>query len=450
MPTSVELQQSAVTSPDDARIKGERQSQRLVTAFILSGLIFMLLPGTFLGVWNLLGISQAHRPESIPPAWLQAHGQAQIFGWVGSFIIGIGFYSLTKMRSTRSFPARVAWASWSLWTAGVLLRWLGGVTPNAWHNTWRVMFPLSAVLQLAGYLAFYFSVRRHRPAVVPTSSRAAKPEAKPEAWMRLVAFATLAFLAALAINAWMLFAQALRGVSPALPHVSDQQFVVLAVWGILVPTIWGFNARWLPVFLGLKSPNAKALYIAYALSVAGIVATWLDFLPLAGVFFLLAALLAIEALHIWTAAVNEPKLLNVHHCFPLFVRSAYAWLLVSCTLALVAARIDTQGGFWGASRHAITVGFVAVMVFAIGQRILPAFCGMRVLWSKGLMYWSLYLLSAGCLVRVVSEPLAYNGIWQPAWHLLPLSAVVELTAVTLFAVNLGATLLQPPAHLRQR
>ncbi|HEV2462913.1 MAG TPA: hypothetical protein VGT04_03845 [Acidobacteriaceae bacterium] len=52
-------------------------------------------------------------------------------------------------------------------------------------------------------------------------------------------------------------------------------------------------------------------------------------------------------------------------------------------------------------------------------------------------------------MRVVSEPLAYNGIWQPAWHLLRLSAVVELTAVTLFAVNLGATLQQPPAHLRQ-
>lgn len=445
MATSVELQQSAVTAADDTRIRGERQSQRLVTAFILSGLIFMLLPGTFLGVWNLLGISQAHRPESIPPAWLQAHGQAQIFGWIGSFILGIGFYSLTKMRSTRSFPARVAWASWSLWTTGVLLRWLGGVTPNTWHGAWRVAFPVSAVLELAGYLAFYFSVRKHRPTAIPTSGKAAKPEA----WMRLVAFATLAFLAALVVNAWMLSAQALSGSSPALPHVSDQQFVVLAVWGILVPTIWGFNARWLPVFLGLKRPNSKGLYIAYALSVAGVVATWVDFLPLAGVLFLLAALMAIEALHVWAAAANEPKLLNVHHSFPFFVRLAYVWLLVSCALALIAARIDTQGGFWGASRHAITVGFVAMMVFAIGQRILPAFCGMRVLWSKGLMYWSLYLLSAGCLVRVVLEPLAYNGIWQPAWRLLPLSAVVELTAVTLFAVNLGATLLQPPAHLRQ-
>lgn len=434
------LHTSAESSANAARLRGERQSQRLITAFILSGLIFMLLPGTFLGVWNLLGISQAHRPESIPPAWLQAHGQAQIFGWIGSFILGIGFYSLTKMKSTRDFPIRAAWTSWFLWTGGVLLRWLGGVTGDAW----RIALPVSAALELAGYLAFYLSVRRHRTAPAATNTKTARPEV----WMRLVAFATLAFLATLAINGWMLLHQAVRGSGPALPHVSDQQFVMLAVWGILVPTIWGFNARWLPVFLGLKSPNAKALYGAYALSLGGLLTTWLDLLPLSGVFFLLAALLAIDGLHVWSRPVNEPKLLNVHHTFPLFVRSAYAWLVVSCLLALIAARIDTQGGFWGASRHAITVGFVAMMVFAIGQRILPAFCGMRVLWSKMLMYWSLYLLSAGCLVRVISEPLAYNGIWSPAWHLLPLSAVVELTAVTLFAVNLGVTLLQPPAHLR--
>lgn len=90
-----------IDAHDAARISGERHSQRVVTAFIVSGLIFMLLPGTFLGVWNLISISQGHRTESISQAWIQAHGQAQIFGWIGSFILGIGFYSLTKMKKNR-------------------------------------------------------------------------------------------------------------------------------------------------------------------------------------------------------------------------------------------------------------------------------------------------------------------------------------------------------------
>jgi len=88
-------------------------------------------------------------------------------------------------------------------------------------------------------------------------------------------------------------------------------------------------------------------------------------------------------------------------------------------------------------------------VFTIGQRVLPAFCGMRLLWSKELMFWSLALLNLGCLLRVSLEPVAYERDWQIAWRLLPVSAVVELTAVTLFALNLVGTLMQRPAHLRQ-
>jgi hypothetical protein len=322
-----------------------------------------------------------------------------------------------------------------LWTTGVLLRWFGGVTGDAW----RVFLPLSALLEFAGFLAFYLSVRRHRPT--------AATGAKDKAWMRLVAWATLAFVLTLAVNGWMLARQASYGDSPALPHWPDQQLVLLAVWGVLVPTIWAFNARWLPVFLGLRPPNQKALYAAYAFSVLGIVATFLYLLLLAEIAVLIAAFLAIEALHIWERSVHPPKLLHVHRSFPAFVRLAYVWVVVSCLLSVMAVRWDTTGGIWGASRHALTVGFVALMVFAMGQRVLPAFCGMRILWSEGLMGWSLYLLFLGCLFRVATEPLAYEGIWAPAWKVLPISAITELAAVTLFAVNLGVTIFRAPAKL---
>jgi hypothetical protein len=84
------------------------------------------------------------------------------------------------------------------------------------------------------------------------------------------------------------------------------------------------------------------------------------------------------------------------------------------------------------------------MVFAIGQRVLPAFCGMRLLYSKGLMAASLAILNLGCFLRVASEVPAYEANLRVAWQILPVSAVSELTAVTLFAINLGITLLLPP------
>ena len=422
---------------NSTRIAMEQHSQRVVTAFIASGMLFMLLPGTFLGVWNLIGISQQRTLSTLSPAWLQAHGQAQIFGWIGSFILGIGFYSLTKMQSTLTFPVRAGWASWGLWTLGIALRWTGGVT--GWQ--WRILLPLSGALQLAAFLLFFRSVRQHRPA------DPAPRQGPRETWMILVMAATIAFLIAMVVNFVALTHLALYGDSPALSHVFDQQLVVLAVWGVLVPTIWGFNARWLPVFAGLKKPSGVRLLVAYGLSVAGVLTVFAEWLPIAAILFTLAALLSIDAMHVWEPAVQPAKLLHVHKTFPLFIRLTYVWLVLSCLLDALAVIYDHDGGIWGASRHALTVGFVAGMVFVIGQRILPAFCGMRVLWSTRLMFWSLLLLHAGCALRVTLEPLAYESYWKFAWKLLPYSAFVELTAVVLFAANIIGTLLHPPAHL---
>jgi len=34
--------------------------QRMVTIYVVTGLLFLVLPGTFLGVWNLVSISGLH------------------------------------------------------------------------------------------------------------------------------------------------------------------------------------------------------------------------------------------------------------------------------------------------------------------------------------------------------------------------------------------------------
>jgi hypothetical protein len=101
----------------------ERGLQRMLTVWAVTGLLFMLLPGTFLGVWNLVSISGERAASRVDPAWIQAHGHAQIFGWIGSFILGIGYYSLTKMGRIPGFAIARAWTSWALWTAGVAMRW---------------------------------------------------------------------------------------------------------------------------------------------------------------------------------------------------------------------------------------------------------------------------------------------------------------------------------------
>ena len=56
----------------------------------------------------------------------------------------------------------------------------------------------------------------------------------------------------------------------------------------------------------------------------------------------------------------------------------------------------------------------------------------------------LVLLMTGCTLRVASEILAYQDYAAWAWTVLPVSALIELTAVVLFAINLIVTFIRPP------
>lgn len=432
--TLLQIEEAARDVKVQSAIERERGAQRLVAAFILTGLAFMLLPGTFLGVWNLISISESRSVTTLSPAWIQAHGHAQIFGWIGTFILGIGLYSLQKMQRSAPFPLSRGWLCWALWTTGVLLRWLTNI--YAWH--WRFLLPVSALFEVAAFGLFQRCLRRHRS---PST------KAKSEAWMTLVISSTFGFLASLIANFALSVIVALRNSGPAFPHGLDQRLLVLSTWGFVVLAIWGFNAKWLPVFVGLRTPSEKGLIGALLINAVGVLAALLGFLRVSALLLLSSAVAIMLALHIFEAAQNPAKTLNVHRSFPIFVRFAYAWLAVAALLTVWATGADHAGGIWGASRHALTVGFIAVMVFAIGQRVLPAFCGMKILFSPALMFWSLVLLNAGCLLRVSSEIPAYEGYWRPAWHVLPISAITELAAVALFAINLLITILRPMSRV---
>ena len=434
-PTRIEANANRPLTPSEVfAITAARETSlsRLLTVYITTGLIFMLLPGTFLGVWNLLAISSHHAANSVSAAWVQAHGHAQIFGWIGSFILGIGFYSIPKLRRMGPLALSAGWITWALWTSGVSVRWLASV--DEWH--WRAALPISATLELAAFLIFFRSVAGHRPQDSGKN--------RLEEWVIVVIAGTVGLLVTLVVNLASAVSLALYGKSPELPHSFDQRFLVLQTWGFLVPFVWGFSARWLPVFLGLRPTRGRAFLGSVALNSVGTLAALQGWIASA-VFLLLAGIvLAVYALRLFEPVERPAKTRGVHASFPAFIRLAYAWGIVSALLAIWAAWSGNPPGIWGASRHALTVGFLAMMVFAVGQRVLPAFSGMHLLFSTKLMLAALLLLAIGCVLRVASEILAYQGVVQSAWQWLPVSAVTEMTAVTVFAVNLWVTFARRP------
>ena len=416
----------------------EASLSRLLMAYVSSGLVFMLLPGTFLGVWNLLQISGRESAASVSPSWLQAHGHAQVFGWIGSFIFGIGFYSIPKLRGATKPAFGPAWACWAMWTIGVTTRWAANV--YGWQ--WRFLLPLSGVLEFAAFLIFFRAVSQHRP------EDSGKNRLDP--WIWVVVSASTGLMLALIANLAACVYLALRGASPALPHSLDQRYLVLVAWGFLVPFVWGFSTKWMTVFLGLKPVRPRLLLIALVMNFAGVVLTLVGWGAEATGFFVVSTALTIAALRMFEPARQDPKTRGVHSSFPFFIRIAYGWLLAAALLGVGAALWDSSGGIWGASRHALTVGFIAVMVFCVGQRILPAFAGMRLLWSTRLMFAGLALLTIGCTLRVSSEVLAYQGYANWAWSVLPVSAMLELVGITAFAMNILGTFILEPSHVQKQ
>lgn len=418
----------------DRAIARERALSRMLMTYILTGIVFMLLPGTFLGVLNLISISRLQAAEAISPGWIQAHGHAQIFGWVATFILGIGFYSIPKLRKLKPFAMWRAWVCWAVWTAGVLLRWAVTIWP--WH--WRVLLPVSAALELAAFLLFFVTIR-------PAHSQSDGPRKPWEPWIYAVLAATCGLMLALVLQLLETLTLARHANSVAFPHDFDQRYLVVSTWGFLVPMVWGFSARWLPVFLGLRPLRAWLLATAVAANTLGVIAALFGYFEPGTILLLVGGVSAGNAIRFFEPSVKKPKVAGVHRSFPFFVRFAYLWLIVAGALGVWAEFSGTiSPGIWGASRHALTVGFIAAMVFSVGQRILPSFCGMRVLASPKLMLAGLALLMLGCTLRVSSEILAYQGYAAWAWPILPVSALIEMTAVTIFAVNLAWTFIRPP------
>ncbi len=391
-----------------ARTTQERGLARLLAAFLASGLVFLVAPGTLLGVWNLIGIS---RSETVSPVWIQAHGHAQLFGWVASFMIGISLYTVPKFRGGAIRSLSLGWAMWGVWTAAAAARWASALAD--WH--WRIVWPAASAAELAVSLLLLW--------------QCAAPGRNTGLWARLV----FTGLAGLVITlAWQVYAIFPMGAEPLIPETRDRVLLWLALWVFAFPVAWGFSVRFLPAFLGLRQPGTRTANAGLALLGLAAVSQF-PWLALA------AAGVACWSLRIFHPVRSAPKTAGVDPRYPVFVRLAFGWLVASAALACAGS----GRGWVGASRHAFTVGFLAMLIFAVGPRILPSFVNSRELWSQRLMLAALVLVSAGCALRVTCEPLAYAGLAPSAWRLLPVSALLELAAVIAFAVNLGVTLAKP-------
>src|SRR5262245_24265308 len=110
--------------------------------FFKAGIAVVLTFGAVWGAYLLLRIGFTGSFRSAGLHEVNAHGHAQIFGWVGLFVMGFGFQAFPRFKHTSLAHPRLALASLGLMLIGIIARsvceplasaqpWLGPIAVTA-------------------------------------------------------------------------------------------------------------------------------------------------------------------------------------------------------------------------------------------------------------------------------------------------------------------------------
>jgi len=123
-----------------------------------------------------------------------------------------------------------------------------------------------------------------------------------------------------------------------------------------------------------------------------------------------------------------------------FVRAAYAWLGVSLAMLLLTpayqwlAGVDFSHAYFGATRHAITVGFVSLMIMGMAAKVVPTLNGVdpRTLSSLRVPF---LLVNLGCVLRVTMQ--VATDWTDAAYAPIGLSGTLEVAGLAWWGLGLA-------------
>lgn len=422
------------------------QEKALYKRFVYAALMIVLTGGVTWGVVNLTIIA-LHRGF---PAWLnpsnEAHGHMQIFGWVSLFIMGVAYHVIPRMKSSKLWNDYLAEISFALMGIGVVLR--GVFQPMMTANS-RIMGIVitSALFELLAIALFVLIIAKTLKASVQPHEGFEKYLVAGSVWFFLMGLANLAILMTMAGRD-----------TNTIPAALNWSLRHLELDGFITMFILGMGRRTVSVFLGKRAPNKtldSVVFYSLNTAIVGRIAADLmmqtaptvlarTLLGVSAAVELLAILAFIYNLHIFDRALVDLSKTPLPRDYEKFVYQAYGWLAVATVMiaAFTAYQVFTTRmvphAMMGAYRHALTVGFITLMIMGYSNRILPVFTGHQ-LYSTRLLNVSFLFITLGNFLRVT-----FQGLTVPFGEKMFLvagtSGYFELIALSLFAYNLVATI----------
>lgn len=421
-----------VPSPDPAPPAGGL----LYPRYFLAGIAVTLTAGATWGAWLLLRIARA-RDFGAPSIFeVNAHGQAQIYGWMGLFILGFALQMFPAFWGARLVAPRLGRALLPLMAAAIAVRAVAEARPAGRFADLAVV---AGGVQLAVVATF----------VALLAATARRGTARARVADRYLGAGLVWFLAGTALDLRHLartVGAADRGA--LLAEIATWQLPLrdLQIHGLALSMILGVSLRVLPGLFGTPIADerrARRLFWPLQLAILAEAALFplamatkrpplfIGFWIATVVFAVVAALAAANLRVFARPRVELPRVSPLA-----FVRAAHVWLAVS--LAMLVA-----GPFWsrlldlpfshawhGATRHAITVGFVSLMMIGVASRIAPRPAGSGAA-GAALPLVPFVLLNLGCTLRVSQQVL--TDLTPVAFLPAGVSGLLEVTGLAWWA-----------------
>jgi hypothetical protein len=391
----------------------------------VSALSIALTVGFGLGLWLLL--ARVWGVSLFGASWLalvQVHGVVQLFGFVGLLAMGIGLHAVPRFRGGGPPPPLLAWTAYAGTVAGLALRSVAQPIPD---------LPARGALMLVGGGLLVVGTLAFGGAAIGSLLAGRNPHRPDE----LVMGAGISFFPVAALLV------ALEAVGSA-PLIIDQTTDERALWTMLLGAIgtliFGVWARLAPGFVAALPARQRPLLAGVALWLSGV--AFLAAGIAAGPWLLLAGLATTTyALNVFGPGIARQPLRDHARLTRIGVRSAFGWAFVGIGI-LAAGTLGAAGSYLqvSAGRHAVALGFVTLMIFAVGARALPAFLDRR-LWSPSLQIGTLVIANLGVVLRVVPQ-LLQDAELDP---IVGISGILSYTSLLLFTVNVIRTLRGPRA-----
>ncbi|MDN3514256.1 MAG: DUF1858 domain-containing protein [Candidatus Brocadia sp.] len=427
------------------------QTEHVYEIFVKTAIIIVLSTGCLYGASLLAYMAFQNSLTSVSWILTETHGDTQVYGWVGLFIMGISYFALPKFWNSMLYSTPLAYKSFFLMVGGIFLSFVFKTT-SYYSGFFFLKIPvlIGCAFQTASIAIFIYVICR-----TYFSSEKQKFEIyegfllSSYLWFILQAIAFVALYFHFSVVGNTDIPEAFKN---PIRHIQIVGFACMVIIGIFTKT--------LPIFLGIQEPDKKInTYVLYILNISIALKTISGFYReytnnlhgfftvifcLAGILETLGVFLFIYNLNLFDnrKAVKNPTALPTG--FRKYIRAALIWLFVSESALLTFTIYEAVSGdtishaLFGAYRHAIFVGFISMMILGCASKMIPLSKGVK-LCSPKLLNATFIFINIGCVFRVVAQPIATH-LYPQFYPFMGMSGFFEYAAMFFFGINAWQTM----------